>query len=89
MTSPITATLAAHLADLAAFGLAISVYGIAGESNPIAYQLFIVGGIPLLVAVKVAGSLVAALIVSRRRRWLPLAAGSGLLGAVTALMVLL
>ena len=88
MTSPITATIAAHLADLAAFGLAVSVYGIAGESNPIAHQLVGMGGLPLLVAVKVAGSLVAALIVARHRGWLPLAAGSGLVGAVSALLVL-
>lgn len=88
MTAAISATIATHLADLAAFGLAISIYGIAGEANPIARELYGVGGVALLVAVKVAGALVAALIVARRRQWLWLAAGSGLLGAVSGLIVL-
>jgi hypothetical protein len=88
VTSAIAATIAAHLTDLAAFGLAIGVYGLAGESNPVAHALVGVGGLPLLVAAKVAGSFVAALIVARRRQWLPLAAGSGIVGAVSALVVL-
>jgi hypothetical protein len=36
-----------------------------------------------LVAAKVAGALFAALYVNRFPRWLPLAAGPGLLGAAT------
>ncbi len=85
MTGPVTATIATHLADLAVFGLAIGLYGIAGEANPVARELFAVGGLPLVAAVKVAGALVAALIVGRRRGWLWLSAGSGLIGAFTTL----
>jgi hypothetical protein len=88
MTGPITATLATHLADLAVFGVAIGFYGIAGEANPIARELFGAGGLPLVAAVKIGGALGAALIVARRRRWLWIAAGSGLLGAVTTLVAL-
>ena len=88
MIGPVTATIATHLADLATFGLAIGVYSISGEANPVARELFLAGGMPLVAAVKVAGALMAALIVARRRRWLWLAAGSGLLGAVTTLAAL-
>lgn len=88
MTAAICATLATHLADLATFGLAIGFYGVVGESNPVARELFTLGGIPLVVAIKVAGALVAALIVSRRRQWLWLSAGSGLLGAIVTLAAL-
>jgi hypothetical protein len=88
MTGPITATIASHLADLAVFGVAVGLYGIAGEANPFARELFSVGGLALVAAVKVGGALVAALIVARRRQWLWLAAGSGLLGAVTTLVAL-
>ena len=88
MIGPVIATIATHLADLATFGLAIGLYSIAGEANPIARELFMAGGLPLVAAVKVAGALVAALIVARRRRWLWLAAGSGLLGAMTTLVAL-
>jgi hypothetical protein len=86
VTASITATIAAHLADLATFGLAISVYGISGEGNPIVRELFAAGGLPLVAAVKVAGALGAALIVAHQRRWLALAAGSGLVGAITTLV---
>jgi hypothetical protein len=79
--------IATHLADLATF-VAIGLYSIAGEANPVARELFQAGGLPLVVAVKVAGALVAALIVARRRQWLWLAAGSGLLGALTTLVAL-
>jgi hypothetical protein len=89
MTGPISATIATHLADLATFMLAIGLYGVAGESNPVVRELFGLGGLPLVAAVKVAGALVAALIVSRRRQWLWLAAGSGLLGAVVTLAALI
>jgi hypothetical protein len=89
MTSAISATIAAHLADLAAFGLAISLYGIGGEANPLARGLFELGGVGLLVATKVAGALAAALIVARRPGWLWLASGSGLVGALTAIVALL
>lgn len=86
MTGAVTATIATHLADLATFGVAIGLYGVAGEANPVARELFAVGGLPLVAAVKVAGALVAALIVGRRRRWLWLSAGSGLIGAVATLV---
>ncbi len=88
MIGPVTATIATHLADLATFGLAFGLYGIAGEANPVARELFLAGGLPLVTAVKVAGALLAALIVASRRRWLWLAAGSGLLGAMTTLVAL-
>jgi hypothetical protein len=88
MTGPISATLATHLADLATFGLAIGVYGVAGEANPVARELFAAAGLPLVAAVKVAGALVASIIVARRRQWLWLAAGSGLLGAGTGLLAI-
>ena len=88
MTGPITATIASHLADLAVFGVAIGLYGISGEANPFARELFAAGGLPLVAAVKVGGALLAAMIVARRRQWLWLAAGSGLLGAVTTLVAL-
>jgi hypothetical protein len=88
MTGPITATIATHLADLATFGLAIGMYGIAGEMNPMARELFVIGGLPMVAAIKVAGALAAALIVARRPKWLWLAAGSGLVGAVTTLIAL-
>jgi hypothetical protein len=87
-TGPITATIAAHLADLATFGVAIGLYGVAGEANPVARELFDVGGIALLAAVKVGGALLAAMIVARHRQWLWLAAGSGLVGAITTLIAL-
>jgi hypothetical protein len=87
-TGPITATIATHLADFATFVLAIGLYGVAGEANPIARELYATGGLPLVAAVKIGGALVAALIVSRRNRWLWLAAGSGLLGAGTTLVAL-
>jgi hypothetical protein len=88
MTGPITATIATHLADLALFGLAIGMYGIAGEMNPMARELFAVGGLPMVATIKVAGALAAALIVARRPQWLWLAAGSGLVGAVATLVAL-
>jgi hypothetical protein len=87
-TGPITATIATHLADFATFVIAIGLYGVAGEANPIARELYGAGGLALVGAVKVAGALVAALIVARRSRWLWLAAGSGLLGAATTLVAL-
>ncbi len=88
LTAAITATIATHLADLATFGLAISVYGISGEANPVARELFALGGLPLVAAVKVGGALLAAIIVARRPRWLWLGAGSGLVGAFATLVVL-
>jgi hypothetical protein len=88
MTGPITATIATHLADLATFGLAVGTYGIAGELNPMARELFVFGGLPMVAAIKVAGALGAALIVARRPQWLWLAAGSGLLGATATLLAL-
>jgi hypothetical protein len=88
MTAAISATIATHLADLATFGLAISFYGIVGEANPVARELFASGGLPLVAAIKVAGALLAALIVARHRQWLWLGAGSGLVGAVLTLTAL-
>jgi hypothetical protein len=89
MTSAISATIAAHLADLATFGLAIGLYGIAGEANPVVRGLFAIGGLGLVAAIKIGGAMVAALIVARRPGWLWLASGSGLVGAVTGIMAVL
>lgn len=89
MTSAISGTIAAHLADLATFGLAIGFYGVGGEANPFARELFAIGGIGLVAALKVLGALAAALIVSRRPGWLWLASGSGLIGAITGIVAVL
>jgi hypothetical protein len=89
VTAAVSATIAAHLADLATFGLAIGFYGISGEANPVARELFAVGGVGLVAAAKVAGAFTAALIVARRPRWLWLAAGSGLIGAMTGILAVL
>ena len=85
MTGAVTATIATHLADLAAFGVAIGLYGIGGEANPVARELCVSGGLPLVAAVVLAGALVAALIVGRRSKWLWLSAGSGLVVSGTTL----
>ena len=56
--------------------------------NPLAASLFALS-LPLLVAVKMAGAIAAALICSRLpRRWGLAAAGVGMAGALTAIGVL-
>lgn len=77
--------LDAQLADLLTFGMAAQRLGISGESNPLVHLLYPVAGIGGIVALKVCGALLAALIVSRAPRWTIFAAGMGLLGAAVNL----
>jgi hypothetical protein len=75
--------LNAFLWDLATFAMAVEHYGMAGEWGLGASWIVATAGMAGLVAAKVAGALFAALYVNRFPRWLPLAAGPGLLGAAT------
>jgi hypothetical protein len=82
-------TLAAQLADLSAFLLAVERVGLSGELNPL--MVAVAGaGIGLLVAVKVAGALVLGALVwrLRHRRVSLLPAGAGIVGAATGLAAL-
>ncbi len=90
MTAALLA-LDAQLADGLTFALAVSRWGIGGESNGAAAALYGSGGIETVLAVKLAGALALALLAWRLspRRWALLPALVGIVGAVTNLWALL
>ncbi len=84
MTAALLA-LDAQLLDGATFALAVSRWGIGGESNGAAAALYGTGGIEAVLAVKFAGAVALALLAWRLspRRIALLPAVVGLLGAAT------
>lgn len=87
MTGPLI-VLVSHALDFATFGMAVSLFGVSGESNGLAKWLIALGGFGLLLLVKSAGATLLAGIVQRRPGYLLPAAGAGLLGASVNLLAM-
>ena len=83
--TPLLLALDAQLLDGMTWLLAVNARGIGGESNVAAAGLYGAGGFELVLAVKGAGALAAALIAWRLApsRWALLPAVMGLIGAIT------
>lgn len=84
--------LVAHGLDALTFLLAVELWGMWGESNPIAQAIYTAAGLWGLVLLKTGGAAVAAAIVARARHWrtgkLLFAAAAGILGATANLTAL-
>lgn len=80
MIAPLLVLLS-HAVDLWTFLLALDRYGMIGESAPFANLIAAGSGLPGVVSVKVVGSLLLALLVWHRRRFLLPAAASGIVYA--------
>jgi hypothetical protein len=82
-----SALIAAATVDLLTFGIAVSVYPIAGEANPLAQALYAIGGIAAVATGKMTAILVAIGILQRlsgRRRTVGYAIAVALTAAAAA-----
>jgi hypothetical protein len=87
MTRPLLVANA-HAADLLTFLMAVSLFGIAGESNGVMRTVYASGGLLGVIALKASGTAALAFI-SQLRGWaLVPAAGAGLLGASVNLLAI-
>lgn len=81
--------LVAHGLDALTFLWAVDLWGVGGESNPIAQAVYAAAGLGGLLLLKAGGAAVASAIVARARHWrtgkLLFASAAGILGAVTNL----
>jgi hypothetical protein len=81
--------MATHGTDLVTFLLAVSLFGIQGESNGVMRAVYGQLGMAGIVSLKVGGTLALAAITARRPWALVPAAGAGYLGAVVNLVAVL
>lgn len=88
MTRPLLVSVS-HGLDLLTFIAAVSMFGIAGESNGLMRTVYLSGGLFTLVALKASGTAALAFITQMRPRYLVPAAGAGIVGATVNLASLL
>jgi len=87
MTRPLLVSVA-HGLDFLTFVLALSAFGIAGESNGLMGTVYAAGGLLAVLALKASGTTALACL-SQMRAWMLIpAAGAGILGAAANLSAL-
>ena len=87
MTRPLLVSVA-HGLDFLTFVLALSVFGISGESNGAMTAVYAAGGLVAVLALKTSGTVALACLVQMRSWALVPATGAGILGALANLSAL-